>query len=54
MKPLMAGMAGAVAIMKPADVKKIEMAQKERKRRSLDRGRTGETSSTVGTAMARR
>lgn len=35
-RPLMAGIAGAVAMRNPAEVKKTEIAQKERKRRSLE------------------
>lgn len=36
MRPFMAGIAGAVAMMKPAVVKKMDRAQNERKRPTLD------------------
>ena len=41
MKPLTAFIAGAVAIMKPADVKKMDIAMNSRKRRSDDPGDFG-------------
>ena len=38
MRPLRAGIAGAAAMRNPAVVQTMEMAKKDRKRRSLDRG----------------
>ena len=47
MRLLMVGIAGAVAITKPAEVKIIDIAQNERKRRSLDFDGACESSGTM-------